>query len=30
MLMEMTNRGPEELKKLPARYLSVISYRQDD
>jgi hypothetical protein len=22
--------GPEELKKLPARYLSVISYRRDD
>ena len=22
--------GPEELKKLPVRYLSVISYRRDD
>jgi len=22
--------GPEELKKLPARYLSVISYRRED
>jgi quercetin dioxygenase-like cupin family protein len=22
--------GPEELRKLPARYLSVISYRRDE